>query len=154
MALDILLESQNEAMMICFCIGEEDIRSSYASRVSMVCTDGFPAVGKSHPRYLGSFVRVLEKYVREEKFLTLENAVYKMTGKPAGKIGFTDRGVIEAGKKADLVLFHMEELHDNATYEKSDGLADGIRYVFINGQKAVCNGEYRNICAGKVLRKD
>ena len=154
MALDILLESQNEAMMICFCIGEEDIHSSYTSDLSIVCTDGFPAIGKSHPRYLGSFIRVLEKYVRDEKFLTLENAVYKMTGKPAKKIGLANRGIIEEGKKADLVLFNMKELHDNATYEKSDGLADGIKYVFINGEKAVCNGEYRNICIGKVLRKN
>lgn len=154
MAMDILLESKNDAMMICFCIGEEDIHSSYASEVSMVCTDGFPAMGKSHPRYHGSFVRVLEKYVREEQFLTLENAVYKMTGKPASKIGLKNRGVIEVGKKADLVLLNLRELKDNATYENSDALADGIKYVFINGVKAVDNGQYRDICVGKVLRRE
>lgn len=153
MALDILLESKNEAMMICFCISEEDIRSAYRSEASCVCTDGFPALGKSHPRYYGSFVRVLEKYVREEQVLTLEQAVYKMTGKPAAKIGLTDRGTIEVGKKADIVLLDWQKLHDNADYENSDALADGIHYVLINGRKAVDHGERIKLCEGRVLRK-
>lgn len=101
-ALDVLYESNNEAMMICFCISEEDIITSYQSDASMVCTDGFPAIGKSHPRYVGSFLRVLEKYVRTEGILSLPRAVYKMTGMPADKIGIFDRGRLKRVTKPIL----------------------------------------------------
>lgn len=153
MALDILKESKNEAMMICFCISEEDVKTSYRSEASMVCTDGFPAIGKSHPRYLGSFVRVLEKYVKQEAVLSLPEAIYKMTGKPAGKIGLKDRGVLEEGKEADILIMDMNSLHDNADYEQSDALAEGMKYIWINGVKAMDDGKCLNVCAGKVLRK-
>ena len=120
---------------------------------SMICTDGFASPGKTHPRYFSAFIRVLEKYVKQEHLLSLPNAIYKMTGMPADKIGLTDRGKLLEGHKADILVMDFEKLHDNADYDHHDALADGIDYVMINGALAVEQGEYHSLCNGRVLRR-
>lgn len=153
-ALNIIAESDNSAMMIIELMSEDDVRKVLESPYSIACTDGFPSLGKCHPRYTSSFVRILEKYVREEKILSLENAVHKMTGLPAEKLGLSDRGLIKPGYKADILIMDFEKLHDNADYDHCNALADGIKYVFINGKAALADGVRQNVCAGRVLRKN
>lgn len=152
-ALDILLESRNHTMMIVFFMSPEDVSRAIASPFSIICTDGFPSRKKSHPRYYGSCVRVLEKYVKEEHLLSLPQAVHKMTGMPAAKLGIADRGQLREGMKADLLVIDFAALHDNATYQNDTALCDGIDYVAVNGQVVVEEGKNLPIYAGRVLRK-
>ena len=125
-ALDILLESRNNTMMIVFFMDPVDVSRAIANPNSMVCTDGFPSKKKSHPRYYGSCVRVLEKYVKQEHLLSLQQAIYKMSGMPAAKLGLTDRGILAEGKKTDILVIDLEQLHDNATYKEDKAVCDGM----------------------------
>lgn len=152
-ALDILLESRNNTMMIVFFMDPEDVSRAIANPNSMVCTDGFPSKKKSHPRYYGSCVRVLEKYVKQEHLLSLQQAIYKMSGMPAAKLGLTDRGILAEGKKADILVIDLEKLHDNATYKEDKAVCDGIECVTVNGQIAVEDAKVLPVFAGRVLRK-
>ena len=104
-----------------------------------------------HPRAYGSFPRVLRKYVREEKLLTLENAVRKMSSLPASLLQMKDRGLLLRGYKADIVIFDPETVRDNATYEDSQQYSTGIEYVIVNGKISIENDEYNGALNGKVL---
>lgn len=151
-ALDIIVESGNSAMMIIELMCESDVRTVLASPYAMVCTDGFPSQGKCHPRYTASFIRVLEKYVKQESLLSLQEAVRKMTDLPARKLGLPDRGRLEQGCKADLLVMDLERLHDTSDYSHPSTLARGMEYVFINGMPAMDRGTDTDACAGRVLR--
>ena len=153
MALDIIKDSSNNVMMIVFLLDEKEVASILKHPCSMVCTDGFPSFGRYHPRYIGSFVRVLEKYVKQEQLLTLPQAVYKMTGMPARKLGLSDRGVVEEGAKADLLLLDLPNVADHSDYLHHNAPATGVDYVIINGTIAVDEGVPQDVCAGKVLRR-
>jgi len=97
----------------------------------MVASDG--GIGVSHPRGAGTFPRVLGRFVRDEKWLTLPEAVRKMTALPAARLQLTDRGTIRAGMKADLVLFDPATIIDRSTFEEPRLRARGIHRVFVNG---------------------
>ena len=153
MALDIIKNSENNVMMIVFTMDEEDISRVMQDPNSMVCTDGFPGLGPYHPRYTAAFTRVLEKYVKEDYLLSLQQAIHKMTGMPAKKLGLKDRGVIAEGMKADVLVLDMGRIHDNADYQNYNACSDGIDYVMINGQIAVDGGEFHPLCVGRVLRR-
>ncbi|WP_346908368.1 N-acyl-D-amino-acid deacylase family protein [Faecalicatena orotica] len=152
-ALDIIKESRNNVMMIIFSMDSQDVARVLHSPYSILCTDGFASPGKTHPRYFSSFIRVLEKYVKEEHLLSLPEAIYKMTKMPADKIGISDRGRLLEGCKADILVLDLKKIHDNSNYNAHDALADGVDYVMINGQPAVEKGVWHPICAGKVLRR-
>lgn len=152
MALDIIRNSDNNAMMIAFTQDEEDISRIIRDPYSMICTDGFPGLGPYHPRYTAAFTRVLEKYVKQDHLFSLQQAVYKMTGMPAKKLGLVDRGVIAEKMKADVLILDMEKIHDNSDYKHYNALSDGIDCVMINGQIALDDGKFNSICAGEVLR--
>lgn len=125
----------------------------------MVSSDGgaFPIIKDEdkpelgHPRIFGSQTRVLRKYVREEKIITLENAIYKMSSLPASFLGMKDRGLIKKGTKADLVIFDPETVRDNATYADFQKYSSGVEYVIINGKISIENGQYKGALNGKVL---
>ena len=153
-AMDVIVEGNNSAMMIIELMCEEDVAAVLKGRYSMVCTDGFPSQGKCHPRYTASFIRVLEKYVRQERLLTLPEAIQKMTGLPAQKLGLPDRGRIAPGCKADLLLLNPERIHDTADYDHPDGLAQGLEIVMINGVLAMEQGKSTGVCAGRVLHRN
>lgn len=152
MALDIIKDSQNNVMMIAFTMDEEDVSCILKDPNAIICTDGFASLGPSHPRYTSAFIRVLEKYVKQEHLLSVPEAIHKMTGKPAEKLGLTDRGVLEAGRKADILVIDLEKVHDNADYQKYNAQAEGIELVMINGCIALKNGQMLDIAAGRVLR--
>ena len=152
MALDIVSESRNNAMMIAFTMDEEDVSCILQDPNAMICTDGFASLGRSHPRYTSAFIRVLEKYVKQEYLLSLPEAIHKMTGKPAEKLGLTDRGTLAEGMKADILTLDLAKLHDNADYRNYNAAADGMEFVVINGRIAVKNGELQDVAAGRVLR--
>ena len=105
-----------------------------------------------HPRAYGTFPRILRKYVREEKKLTLEDAIRKFSALPAQRMRFTDRGVLRAGMWADVVVFDPETVHDVATFDNPNQLSQGMEYVLVNGVPVIENGKMTGKLPGKVLR--
>jgi len=109
--------------------------------------------GVAHPAAYGTYPRILGRNVREKGLLTLEEAIRKMTSLPASRVGLKDRGRIEKGMKADIVLFNPLTVKDKATYENPRQLSEGIEYVLINGHIVVEEGKYQGGFAGKVLKR-
>jgi len=141
-------------------LSEEDIRRIMTSEYSMIATDGSGVSpegplshGKPHPRFYGTFPRVLGKFVREEKWLTFEEAIWKMTGFPAKKLGLEQRGLIKEDYWADIVIFDPEIIKDEATYEEPHRFSIGLEYVIVNGKIAVEKGIQQEVLEGKILRK-
>ncbi|MDA9588189.1 amidohydrolase family protein [Flavobacteriaceae bacterium] len=110
--------------------------------------------GHPHPRWYGTFPRVLGHYVRERKVLSLNEAIYKMTYLPAQAMGLKKRGLIQEGYKADLTLFDPETIIDKATFEKPHQYSEGIQYVIVNGQLTVDQGIFKPTKSGVVLKKN
>jgi dihydroorotase/N-acyl-D-amino-acid deacylase len=110
--------------------------------------------GHPHPRWYGTFPRVLGYYVRERGILSLKEAIHKMTSMPAKAMGLKDRGIIEIGKKADITIFNPETIIDNATFVRPHQYSEGIEYVLVNGKLAVDKGVFQPIKSGEVLLKE
>jgi dihydroorotase/N-acyl-D-amino-acid deacylase len=106
----------------------------------------------AHPRAYGTFPRILRKYVREEKKLTLEEAIRKFSALPAQRMRLGDRGVLKVGLWADIVIFDPMLVRDRATFENPNQLAEGMDYVLVNGVPVIANGKMTGILPGKVLR--
>ena len=135
---------------------EEDVKRIMQHPQTMIGSDGRlvkPGMGHPHPRWYGTFPRVLGHYVREEKTLTLPQAIHKMTGQSAHTLGLADRGELREGLRADVVIFDPETVIDKATFEEPHQYPVGILYVLINGTLAVDEGNYLNTRSGLVLRK-
>jgi dihydroorotase/N-acyl-D-amino-acid deacylase len=109
--------------------------------------------GHPHPRWYGTFPRVLGHYARDLGVLTLEQAVHKMTALPAERIGLRERGQIRQGWHADLVIFDPETVIDRATFAEPHQYPVGIEWVIVNGALAVDGGEFRDARAGRVLKR-
>ena len=105
-----------------------------------------------HPRAYGTFPRLFRKYVREDKLLSLEEAIRKMTALPAQKMRLADRGVLKAGMWADIVVFDPDQIADKATFAQPNQLSVGMDYVFVNGVPVIAGGKATNALPGKVLR--
>jgi len=118
----------------------------------MICSDGILIGEHPHPRGFGVFPRILREYWRESGRLSLEEAVHKMSGLPAQRLGLGDRGVIAEGKQADLVLFDPQTVSEGNSMQEPKAPPLGIEYVFVNGQLAVDGGKRTNVVAGEMLR--
>jgi N-acyl-D-aspartate/D-glutamate deacylase len=137
-------------------MNEEQKRLALRSEFISFCTDSEPMdiakATNAHPRAFGSFPRVLAKYVREERVISLEMAIRKMTSLPANRLKLYDRGRIAPGMAADLVIFDPNTIQDTATFTKPLSFPTGISYVLVNGKIAVDHGQSTGEIAGKVLR--
>lgn len=156
---ELLVDENGEVSMTVELMGEEDIRRIMTGRYTMIGTDawgvnpaGVTGHGKPHPRYYGTYPRILGKYVREEGVLTLEDAVRKMTSFPAQRLGLTDRGLLKEGMWADIVVFDPERVIDKATYLEPHQFPEGILHVLVNGRTVVKDGQQTGALPGKVLR--
>lgn len=114
--------------------------------------EGILGQAHPHPRAYGTFPRVLAKYVREEKVLTLEDAIHKFSALPAQRMRLTDRGVLKAGMWADVVIFDPATVHDRATFDNPNQLSEGMDYVLVNGVPVIDQGKMTGALPGKVLR--
>jgi len=114
--------------------------------------DCFLAKDYAHPRAYGTFPRILRKYVREEKKLSLEDAIRKFSSLPAQRMRLSDRGVLKAGLWADIVIFDPETVRDRATFENPNQLSEGMDYVLVNGVPVIAKGKMTGALPGKVLR--
>ncbi len=149
---DLLLQEANAVGMVDFYGLEEHVKAFIARPEMNVCTDGLLG-GTPHPRVYGAFPRVLGKYVREEGVLPLEEAVRKMTSRPAEVFGIRERGVLRAGWYADVVVFDPETVIDKGTFTEPRQHPEGIHHVFVNGAHVVRDGRPADAAlSGKVLR--
>jgi len=155
---DALLEMELDAGMILFMISEDNLRRVLKHPAVMVGSDshilpleGPLATGAPHPRTFGTFVRILGHYARDEKVLSLEEAVHKMTGLPAGKLRLSDRGRVKTGFKADLVVFDPETVADRATYSDPFKYPAGVSHVFCNGKDVISEGKHTGARPGQIL---
>ncbi len=152
-AFDLLAEENNGVGMVDFYGTEEAVIEILKRDEMNACTDGLLS-GKPHPRVYGSFPRILGKYVREEKVLSLEEAVYKLTYKAAKAMNINGRGLLKPGYYADITIFNPDTVLDKGTFTKPIQYPAGIEYVLVNGQIAVRQGVHTGVRAGKVLRRE
>ena len=130
---------------------EADLQRILAFPTSMIGSDGIPGTEKPHLRLWGTFPRVLGHYARDLGLLTLPQAIHKMTGMSAANFGLTDRGLVEVGMQADLVVFDADQVIDAATFDDPERPARGIMHVFVNGVCSFENGAQTAQKGGRFL---
>jgi N-acyl-D-amino-acid deacylase len=157
-AIELIVAERGKGYMILFQLDEVDLQRALShpqvmigSDGSSLAADGELAAGKPHPRSYGTFPRVLARYVREQGLLSLEDAVKKMTGLPANRLGLRDRGILAVGAKADVVALDPGRVQDLATYEDPHRYAAGIDYVLVDGRVVIERGEHTGALPGRVL---
>jgi N-acyl-D-amino-acid deacylase len=156
---DLVLADHGQTGAIYFMMSEDDMRAAMRAPFVSFCTDsgarandGPLAGAKSHPRGWGSYPRILGRYVRDQRLLTLAQAIHKMTGLPAARVGLHDRGLLRAGSYADITIFDPKTVIDRATFEIPNQHPEGIKYVIVNGQISVDDGKRTPALAGRALR--
>jgi N-acyl-D-amino-acid deacylase len=155
--LVVALLEKGDGGLISFNMSEADIAHIMRQPWTMTCTDGdltAPGAGKPHPRGYGAFARKLAVYVRERGVVGLADAVRSMTSLPAQVFGLKDRGVIRRGARADLVIFDPATVRDAATYASPQQLAEGMRYVLVNGVVTIDNGKPTGATPGRLLQPE
>jgi len=146
-AMDLVIADRAETSVIISIMREDDVRLALANPIISIGTDSGARAedvpyseSKSHPRAWGSFPRVLGKYVRDEKLITLEDAVRRFTSRPAARVGITDRGLLRPGMKADVTIFDPAVIRDVSTFVDPTHYSVGIPHVLVNGKAVVSNG--------------
>jgi N-acyl-D-amino-acid deacylase len=164
--IDLLISEKDMAAfdcvyMVAFSMDEDDVRTVLKHPLCMIGSDGRAVApygilkrGKPHPRYYGTFARVIGKYAREEKVISMQEAVRKMTSMPAQRIGLRDRGLLREGFRADITVFDPDKIIDRSTYAEPHQYPAGVPFVIVNGQVTIENGEHAGTRAGHVLRKN
>ncbi|MGA2269875.1 MAG: D-aminoacylase [Bryobacteraceae bacterium] len=157
---DLLIEDEAFTEVAMVGMSEPDVALALQQPWVSICNDsqgtapdGLLGKEHPHPRAYGTFPRILRKYVREEKKLTLEDAIRKFTALPAQRMRFADRGVLKAGMWADVVVFDPDTIHDVATFENPNQLSEGMRFVLVNGVPVIDEGKLTNALPGKVLER-
>ena len=156
---DILIDDGGFTEAAVFAMDESDVALALKQPWTSICNDsqgtapeGILGQEHPHPRAYGTFPRILRKYVREDKLITLPEAIRKFSALPAQKMGFTDRGVLKEGMAADIVIFDPATIHDVATFENPNQLSQGMDYVLVNGVPVIADGKMTAKLPGKVLR--
>lgn len=158
-AIDLLISEQQRIGTVYFMMSEDNIRLQLQQEWMKVSTDAggmdpawAKAVGPVHPRAYGTYPRVLGKYVREERVISLEDAIRKMTSSVADRLGLRDRGTLRAGCFADVVVFDPETIGELATFEDPHQLSVGVRDVWVNGQQVLADGEHTGAKPGQFVK--
>jgi N-acyl-D-amino-acid deacylase len=155
----LLVEEEGRVGAIFFSMAEEDVATILADPQVVVGSDGHAldaatdAGEATHPRSYGTFPRVLARYVREEKLLTLADAIRKMSALPAGRLGLNGRGMVRTGFAADLVLFDPAAIADRATYADPHRYATGVVHLLVAGRPVIRDGKLTGERPGRVLRR-
>jgi N-acyl-D-amino-acid deacylase len=156
--MDLILEDRSRVNTIYFLMSEENIRKqmkkpwvSFGSDEASQAPEGVFLRSNPHPRAYGNFARVLGRYVREEKVISLAEAIRKMTTLPATNLGLKQRGFLKPGMFADIAVFDPAEIADRATFEKPHQYAVGMKHVFVNGVQVLKDGEHTGAKPGRAL---
>jgi N-acyl-D-aspartate/D-glutamate deacylase len=157
--MDLVIADRGETDCIIAIMDEQDVRTALKDPLVSIDTDsaaraedGPLAASKSHPRGWGTFARILGHYVRDEKLLTLEEAIRKMTSQPAARVGLLDRGILRPGMAADVTVFDPATIRDVATFADPNHYAAGVKHVFVNGQAVVKDSAITDARPGRPLR--
>ncbi len=154
---ELVMEAQlnGGANCIYFAMDTEDVKRIMQHPMTMIASDGrlvAPGSGHPHPRWYGTFPRVLGQYVRDSSFLDLKTGIYKMTGQPAQRLGLTKRGILKEGSYADVVIFDRQTIKDESTFIDPHHYPTGIHYVLVNGEITLTPDGFTDVRQGKVLR--
>ena len=156
--LDLLVEDQSRIGTVYFLMSEDNIEKqikypwvSFGSDASSMAPEGIFLKSSTHPRAYGNFARLLGKYVRDEKIISLQEAVRRLSGLPATNLGLKDRGFLKQGYFADVVIFDPATIADKATFDQPHQFAVGVRDVFVNGIQVLSNGSHTGKFSGRAL---
>jgi dihydroorotase/N-acyl-D-amino-acid deacylase len=157
--MDLVIADNGESSVVISIMREDDVQAALKDPTVAVGTDsgaraqdGPLADSKSHPRGWGSFPRILGKYVRDEHLLTLEDAIRKMTSRPAARVGLADRGLLRPGMMADITVFDPMTIRDVATFDDPNRYSTGVKWVIVNGRAVVADGAITDARPGRALR--
>ncbi len=157
--MDLVIADRGNVGRVSFSMSEEDVRTALAHPLVAMCTDtgakaedGIYSEEQSHPRGWGTTARILGKYVRDEKALTLEEAIRKMTSLPASRMGLADRGILRPGMAADVVAFDPATVRERSTYTDPLHYSEGIPFVMVNGELVVDGGRITDARPGRALK--
>jgi len=158
-AIDLVIEDDSRVGTVYFLMSEENVKKqiklpwvSFCSDAGSLAPEGVFLKSNPHPRAYGSFVRLLGKYVRQEKVITLAEAIRRLTSLPADNLKLDRRGRLEKGYYADIVIFDPETIIDHATFEKPHQYSTGMLHVFVNGTQVLKDGEHTGAKPGRVVR--
>jgi len=157
--MDLILEDRTRIEVVFFLMSEDNVRReielpwvSFGSDAASMAPAGVFLKSSTHPRAYGNFARLLGRYVRDEKIITLQEAVHRLSGLPARNLGLERRGLLQQGMFADVVVFDPGTIQDRATYENPHQFSVGMREVFVNGVQVLSNGDHTGATPGRVLR--
>ena len=157
-AMDLVIEDGSRVGTVYFLMSEDNVREqvrlpwvSFDSDAASLAPAGVFLKSNPHPRAYGNFARLLARYVREERLISMEEAVRRLTSFPAETLGIKGRGALRKGYFADVVVFDPEKIRDHATYEKPHQYATGVRRVFVNGVQVLKDGEHTGAKPGRVV---
>ncbi|MDJ0835657.1 MAG: D-aminoacylase [Acidobacteriota bacterium] len=158
-AMDLVVEDGSRVGTVYFLMTEENVKRqiklpymTFGSDGSSLAPEGVFLEGNPHPRAYGNFARLLGKYVREENVIPLEEAIHKLTWLAASRLGIRERGKLEAGFRADVVVFDPATISDHATFEKPHAYSTGVHHVLVNGVQVLKDGEHTGATPGRVVR--
>jgi N-acyl-D-amino-acid deacylase len=158
-AMDLIIEDDSGIGAVYFMMSEENIKKqialpwvSFDSDAASMATEGLFLKSSTHPRAYGCFARLLGKYVRDENVIPLEEAIRRLTSFPAENLKIKDRGRLEPGFFADVVVFDPATIQDHATFENPHQYATGVVHVFVNGTQVLKDGEHTGAKPGRVVR--
>ena len=158
-AMDLVVEDGSRVQVVYFLMSEENVKRqialpwvSFGSDASSMAPEGAFIKTSTHPRAYGNFARLLGKYVRDEHVIAMEEAIRKLTSLPAATLRLKERGKLEKGYLADVVVFDPKTIADTATYEKPHQYAVGVKHVWVNGGQVLKNGEHTGEKPGRVVR--
>lgn len=156
--MDLVLEDRSRIGTIYFLMSEDNIKKqirqpwvSFGSDAASIAPEGVFLKSSAHPRAYGNFARLLGKYVREQKLISLAEAVRRLSSLPATNLGLDHRGFLKEGMYADIVIFDPQTIADRATFENPHQLAVGVKHVFVNGQQVLRDGEHTGAKPGRAL---
>jgi N-acyl-D-amino-acid deacylase len=160
-AMDLVVEDDSRVGTVYFLMDEDNVRRqivlpwvSFASDEDSRGIDGVFLKSSAHPRAYGNFARVYARYVRDEKLLTVEEAVRRMTSLPASNLGIARRGMLREGYFADVAVFDPQTIQDHATFERPMQYATGVSEVWVNGVEVIRDGEHTGAKPGRVVRRE
>lgn len=158
-AMDLVVEDGSRVGTVYFLMSEDNVRKqvalpwmSFGSDGESQAPEGVFLKSSTHPRTYGNFARLLGRYVRDEKLVTLPEAVRRLTSFPATNLGISERGALKVGNFADLAIFNPATISDVATFEKPQQYAVGMRHVFVNGVQVLKDGDHTGATPGRVVR--
>lgn len=157
--LDLVIQDGSRVGTVYFLMSEENVKRqialpymSFGSDAGSMAPEGVFLKSSTHPRAYGNFARLLGKYVRDEKVISLEEAIYKLTSLPAQNLKIKKRGALKTGYYADLAIFDPEKIQDHATFDEPMQYATGMKYVLVNGTLVLKDGDHTGALPGKVVR--